>query len=135
MALIQSVLYPSPYSGCKAFSGWAVTRQPQAPGAYWPPQTFGPSSGRGRNAPGAILSVDSYRPGWAERRVSKSLVAPGQLPPRAILTLCTPTQKGKFTIQGPSTAGPWTTYSHWDELGTDEYGSASHGAGHNFGLG
>jgi hypothetical protein len=124
--MIQSLLFGSPYSGDPGFSGWRAPKCPTPPGTTWPPQ---------RNAPGLILSADSYRPGWTEGRVAKTVLIAPPLPPRAILTSCTPTQKGKFTIQGPSTAGAWTTYFGWDEKGTDEYGSASHGAGHNLGLG
>jgi hypothetical protein len=41
-------------------------------------------------------------------RTPKTLPSPPSAPPRAILTLATPTQAGRFTIKGPSATGPWT---------------------------
>ncbi len=125
MELIQSVLFGSPYSGCRRFSGWPKEPCHQAPvGNVWPPQ---------RNAPGAILCVDKYR---KTLRVAPRVLAPRWGPPRATQTVMIPTQKGRFTVAGPSTVGPWTVYDHWDEKGTDEYSTTSLGAGgHNLGLG
>jgi hypothetical protein len=34
--------------------------------------------------------------------------APQPLPPRALQTLATPPQAGRFGIKGPSATGPWT---------------------------
>jgi hypothetical protein len=121
--MIESVLFTSPYSGCRSFSGWPAAPCQQAPGNAWPPQ---------RNAPGAILCVDRYK---KTLRPMQKPLPPKYGPPRATVTCATPTQNGRFTIRGPSTAGPWTRYAGWDEKGTDEFESGGMGAGgHNHGL-
>jgi hypothetical protein len=103
--LIQSLLFSSPYSGCPGFSGWPLNPCPApAPSAYWPAQ---------RNAPGARMSVDLYRPGWAERRVPKILSPPKYGPPRATVTLSAPLYNLR-PIAGPSATGPFTYRGPWN---------------------
>jgi hypothetical protein len=96
--LIESAMIQSPYSGCRWFSGWPKAPYVAMPGgAVWPPQ---------RNAPGASLCVDRYRPGWTERRVFKRALAPGQLAPSPIQRMG-PAYRLRV-IKGPSATGPWT---------------------------
>ena len=97
--MIQSVLYPSPYSGCRNFSGW-----PKDPCQGPPPSAYPPHS----RASAPLLCVDRYRAGckdrngfWWDHRANLS-------PPRAKIRYVGPVQGGKFTISGPSTAGPVT---------------------------
>jgi hypothetical protein len=80
------------------------------------------------NAPGARMSVDLYRPGWAERRLPLSLSPPRWGPPWAIMTSLRPTQGGHFTIRGPSTTGPWTYRGPWN-FGVGGIGTAGQGLG------
>jgi hypothetical protein len=121
---VQSVLYPSPYSGCRRFSGW-----PRPP---TPPGTTAPSP---YNAPGAILCVDRYQ------KTFKPLPTPASPrygPPRATVTCSTPTQGGRFTVAGPSSKGPFTYGQQsgitW-EGDTDWPISSGGGSSHNLGLG
>jgi hypothetical protein len=63
-------------------------------------------------------------------------LAPKAGPPRATVTMATPTQQGRFTVQGPNTTGPFNRYAGWDEKGGDTFESGGVGAGgHNLGLG
>jgi hypothetical protein len=122
--LIQSVLFGSPYSGCQRFSGWPKEPCHKAPGTVWPAQ---------RNAPGALLCVDHYH---KSLRIRQRVPEPKWGPCRATQTVMIAPQAGRFTICGPSTVGPWTRFSHWDEKGTDEYSTTGlGGSGHNYGLG
>jgi hypothetical protein len=82
------------------------------------------------------MSVDSYRPGWMSRRVFKTLVVPGQLPPRAICTVLKATQAGRFTVQGPSATGPFTVIDargeYWGRgpwVGVGSLGASGHNHG------
>lgn len=125
--LIQSVLYQSPYSGCRKFSGWRP-QTCQSP----PVQTTAPSP---YNAPGAILCVDRYTKTW---KPYGTPIRPIQLPPRATMTSSVPMQAGRFTVKGPSVTGPFTVVSHrgicWG--GSEQWGSTpGGGSGHNMGLG
>lgn len=121
---IQSVLFGSPYSGCRRFSGWPKEPCHKAPvGNVWPPQ---------RNAPGAIICADHYH---KSLRVPARVPGPKWGPCRATMTSSTPTQQGHFVICGPSTMGPYSHYAGWDWTGGDEWevGTAG-GSGHNQGL-
>jgi hypothetical protein len=120
----QSVLYQSPYSGCGKFTGWAKEPCQKAPGIVWPAQ---------RNAPGALLCVDRYH---KVPRVIPRVPGPKWGPPRATRTLMTATQAGRFTVRGPSSAGPfsvatidgiiWAGAENWTITGARP-GTESHG--------
>jgi hypothetical protein len=121
---VQSVLYQSPYSGCRRFSGWPP------PTCTQPPGTTAPSP---YNAPGAILCADRYQ------KTFKPLPKPAMPrygPPRATFTSSTPTQQGRFTVvAGPN--GPFT-YGTQEGIqwGGDapDYKIGSGGPGQNLGL-
>lgn len=120
---IESVLFSSPYSGCRQFSGWALYSCVK-PGGTTFPSAYA--------APGARLCVERYH---KVAQGPKTPLAPKCGPARATVTLSTPPYRLR-AIQGPSSSGPWTVYSHFDEKGGDEFGSGpTRGAGHNLGLG
>jgi hypothetical protein len=127
VSFVESVLFQSPYSGCRNFSGW-------------PPQTCnrnvgGTTAPSPYRAPGAILCVDRYQKSF---RPLQRPASPRYGPPRATVTLTTPTQQGRFTVAGPSSGGPFT---HGTQEGICWGGSApfystgSGGPGQNLGLG
>jgi hypothetical protein len=118
---IQSVLFGSPYSGCRRFSGWPKEPCHKAPGTVWPPQ---------RNAQGAIICADHYH---KSLRVVPRVPGPKWGPCRATVTLSTPTQAGRFTIRGPSTTGPWTYGDRTGLYLVFKTGTGGSG-GHNQGL-
>jgi len=91
------VLFPSPYSGCRCFSGWneVAPDLPKAPTNVYPAQ---------RNAPGAILCADRYRKISAQRNTPTRPIplAPSPVPRAG------PTQAGRFLVAGPSSTGPFS---------------------------
>jgi hypothetical protein len=94
---IQSVLFQSPYSGCPGFSGWE--RTPCIAPIPWVPAS------RNGNAPGSILSVDTYRAGWRDRHPIGIALRGCELQRRP----CPVIRRTSFKVcQGPSTAGPLT---------------------------
>ena len=116
MELIQSVLFKSPYSGCRSFSGWP--RSPAcgpSPGSYPPPQTS--------CAP--LACVDGYRPGYRERnpiKIALRGLEPLQRRPCPVLLPVS------FKVcQGPSTAGPMTVRNPWYE--NDDFSASNALAG------
>lgn len=124
--MIQSVLFKSPYSGCRSFSGWKP-----APCQPAPFQTTWPSPYK---APGAILCVDRYQKTW---KTPGTPARPRYGPPRATVTMSTPPQAGRFLCAGPSSTGPFTVVSHRGIIwgGSEPWGVSSTGAGQNLGLG
>jgi hypothetical protein len=122
---VESVLYQSPYSGCRCFSGWkSKAACPQPPGTTFPSPYA---------APGAILSVDRYQKSW---KAHGSPIKPIQLPPSPI-RMGAPTQQ-RFTIAGPSSKGPFTYADVYGICwgGTGPFGRISSGGpGQNLGLG
>jgi hypothetical protein len=120
--MIESVLYPSPYSGCQSFPGWPRN----APGPRirsWEPRTL-------QTRLKANLSVDAYRPGHENRRgeFRREVCAP--LPVTGGAARTQPPYN-LHSIAGPSATGPWT-------LRTDGQGFAVGGIGassaHSLGL-
>jgi hypothetical protein len=125
---LESVLFQSPYSGCRRFSGWTLGQ-----GAIvHPPGTTAPSP---YNASGAILCADRYQ---KRRQVSGTPASPHYGPARATFTSSIPTQAGRFTVVGPSSKGPFT-YGQQGGIcwggDTDWPTSSGSGSGHNLGLG
>jgi hypothetical protein len=53
---------------------------------------------------------------------------PYPLPPLQVRKVSSPTQAGRFTIQGPSATGPWTYRGRWN------FGTGAGGRGENLGL-
>jgi hypothetical protein len=124
---VQSVLYQSPYSGCRRFSGWPPQPSIQPPGTTFPSPY---------NTPGAILCVDRYQ------KTFKPLGTPATPrygPPRATFTSLTPAQGGRFTVAGPSSKGPFTYGQQrgicWGGDTQWPISSGGGGSGHNLGLG
>jgi hypothetical protein len=118
--IIQSVLFKSPYSGCGKFSGWPKAPCIQAPGSVWPAQ----------NRLQPLYCVDRY---------SKTYKAMPRVAQVAIVhrtTAYKPTQAGRFTVKGPSSAGPysvataegiiWMGDEQWD-VATPRPGTENHG--------
>jgi hypothetical protein len=114
----QSVLYQSPYS---SRSGWPRAKCLQPPDKIWPSPC---------NPPGAILRADPKS--WKPK-------SPGPLdgPSRATQTVMTPTQAGRFTVQGPSARGPFSVATAYGIIwhGNEEWATTSGGPGQNLGLG
>jgi len=123
---VQSVLFQSPYSGCRCFSGWTPQTCIKPVGGTFPSPY---------NAPGAILCADRYTKTW---KTPASPIRPIQLPPRPI-RMGASTQAGRFTVKGPSSTGPFTYGTQRGFMWGGEapiYSVGSGGAGgHNLGLG
>lgn len=121
---IQSVLFGSPYSGCRRFSGWPKDPCHKAPGTLWPAQ----------NRLQPAFCVDRYHKS-AQLRFAPA--APRYGPPRATRTVMTPPQAGRFTVKGPSLLRPFsiaTAYGiTWEGDETWESGGARPGT-ENHGL-
>jgi len=121
---VESVLFQSPYSGCRRFSGWTPPVCPKPPGTTFPSPY---------NAPGAILCVDRYKKTW---KGPGSPIRPIQLPPSPI-GRGAPTQAGRFTVKGPSSTGPFTYGTQRGIMWGGEapvYSAGSGGPGQNLGL-
>ena len=139
---IQSVLYPSPYSGCGNFSGWPkkTCNGPRS----WTPAT--PS-----NVPGARLCVDRFPKAAGGQVLQKVHHRPSLPYPGAILgpgtqglkpmphIIRAPTPRPAYNlhaIAGPSSLGPFTVLESWDPwIGDENFtGGVSRGAWHSLGV-
>lgn len=116
MELVQSVLFQSPYSGCRSFSGW-----PKDPCQGPPPSSYPPQ----QTSLAPRLCVDSYRPGFRQRNPIKIATA-GLQPVQRRACPVIPTRSFKV-CQGPSTMGPMTIRNPWYE--NNDYSSSNAGAG------
>lgn len=119
------VLFASPYSGCRCYSGW----QEITPGGaklatnVWPAQ---------RNAPGAILCADRYHKAAQTLDTLTASIALAQNPvPRGA-----PTQGGRFLVSGPSSSGPFTVanISGGTYDSGPKWGIGGRGSSHSLGL-
>jgi hypothetical protein len=120
---VQSVLYQSPYSGCAQFSGFGAQAAAPSPVTAQP----GP-----QGQPGQInLCADRYHKTW------KPYGTPVRPPPPQQLRVMAATQQGRFTVQGPSSTGPFTIGRTrgivWG--GEKHFGITPGGPGQNLGLG
>lgn len=114
--LIQSVLFPSPYSGCRSFSGW--------PKQTCPGITVS-TEGRQQTGRGPLFCVDpARRPAPGAQNVQRGhfrpsapypswVLGPGGEPVKPMPTFCTqvpgkPPYNIAKGIRGPSTMGPLT---------------------------
>lgn len=116
MELIQSVLFQSPYSGCRNFSGWKPDPCSGPPPSSYPPQ---------QTSVAPRVASDGYRPGFRQRNpVGRVPVAAQAFQYRP----CPVIPARTFRVcQGPSTSGPITIRNPWYE--NNDYSTSNAGAG------
>jgi hypothetical protein len=142
---VQSTLFGSPYSGCASFSGWApgakcnvrtwlTSSAASRPLVSWP----GPSTTKATHhqVPVPVFSRPS-RPYPSVVLGLSSEPYPGSgMIPAQIRKIYPPLQGGRFTVKGPSAAGPFTFMGSYNPATGDALGwtSSLGGTGHSSGL-